>query len=224
MEVFERSGYKFHSLPDEGLLAFEASLSNSDVVVDALLGIGIKGALKEPYNKIIQVINKQRSVRVFSVDVPSGLPADGGDVTEAIRADRTFTLQHPKIGAFTYPSREYYGELDVVHIGIPPLATAKRALFRKVWTEEDVVRSFPKRKPSAHKGDHGKGLIIAGSERMSGAAVMAAKAALRSGSGLLTLALPETALVQAASQITEAMFLPCPAHEGQFSGEVRFNH
>ncbi|HET7579387.1 MAG TPA: NAD(P)H-hydrate dehydratase [Bacillales bacterium] len=220
-EIFEAAGFEAFAYSGNEQL-FSERLHRYTVIVDALLGTGVKGEARSPYREVIAGINASEAF-VVSVDVPSGLPADGGEVTgEVIRADRTITLQCPKISAVTYPTADYYGELRTVDIGIPSKVIEEKAPPRKLWLAEDVRRTFPVRGASSHKGSHGKGLLVAGSREMPGAAVMAAKAALRGGSGLLAVAVPDEIQPVVASQVTEATYKPCPAEEGTFSGEVPF--
>lgn len=221
MHVYERSGYEVQSIHEKGIQAFKEALAESTHIVDALLGIGMKGKLKSPYKEIISLINKEQNKHVIAIDLPSGLTADSGECSEAIRADETISIHHSKLSAYTYPSRLYYGEIYVVNIGIPPIVSERVNEKRFVWTAEDVMRTFPNRNPDAHKGDNGKGLLVGGSKAMSGAIVMSAKAALRSGSGLLTIAMPEEASVPVASNVIEAMYTPCPSKNGQFIGELQ---
>lgn len=220
MEIYERSGYDFRIISEENMELFQQSLLKCTHIIDALLGIGMKGALKSPYKEMISIINQQRNKYVISLDLPSGISADSGDCTDAIRANETIVVHHPKLSAFLYPSREYYGDISVVNIGIPPLISEQVEEKRFVWTSEDVMRTFPRRKPDSHKSDHGKGLLVGGSKTMSGAIVMSAKAALRSGSGLLTVAMPEDAQAAVSSSVIEAMYMPFPAKDGFFCGDM----
>ncbi|RBW67843.1 NAD(P)H-hydrate dehydratase [Bacillus taeanensis] len=206
MIIYERSGFSYRSYHQEGHECFLSSLANTEVIVDALLGIGLKESVRSPYANIIDAVNSQ-SAFILSIDLPSGVPADGGPVSLAIQADETITLQCPKVGAYTFPSADYYGKLTVVDIGIPPKAFQQLPV-RKVWQVMDVKTALPVRKPSSHKGTYGKGLVVGGSLSMPGAPIMTAKAALRSGSGLLTVAVPEEIHSIAASHISEAMFTP----------------
>ncbi|NNV06413.1 NAD(P)H-hydrate dehydratase [Geobacillus sp. C56-T2] len=216
LEVYERSGYSW--LPYEGNeQAFAARLPHYDAIVDALLGIGVKGTVRSPYKEIIEQVNRAQAT-IYAIDVPSGVPADGGDVSTAVCADVTLTIQCPKLGAYTFPAADYYGELAVVDIGIPPAAVQAKAAARFLWEEDDVARTMPKRTRSAHKGTHGKLLIVGGSKAMSGAVTMAAKAALRGGAGLVTMAVPETVYEVVASRVPEAMCRLWPAEDGAFAG------
>ncbi|WP_240371222.1 NAD(P)H-hydrate dehydratase [Anoxybacteroides rupiense] len=223
LEIYENCGYEVKSFIGNEPLFFQQMLSYH-VLIDALLGIGVKGPVQSPYKEIIDAMNHHHDAVVYAIDVPSGVPADGGEIGAAVYADMTITIQYPKLSAYTFPSADYYGELVVVDIGIPPRSSEHHAAFRKVWMKEDVIRTLPERKRASHKGVHGKGLIIGGSQRMTGAVMMAAKAALRSGAGLLTLAIPETIYPVVASGVLEAMYHPCSAKNGGFAGEIDWIH
>lgn len=215
LEVFLKCGYRFLSYGATASAGFAEKIIRNTHVVDALLGTGLEGPLRSPYKEIIENVN-QLDCTIFSVDLPSGLSADGdSEISSAIKADHTITLQRPKLGAFTYPSREYYGVLFTVDIGIPRLAIDQVSTDRFQWTEKDVIQTFPVRKPSSHKGSHGKALIIAGSKTMTGAPILTTKACLRLGAGLVTLATPDLAHETIASQIIEATFHLCPSKNGE---------
>ncbi|KAF0994898.1 NAD(P)H-hydrate dehydratase [Geobacillus sp. TFV-3] len=218
LEVYERSGYSWNAY-EGNERAFAARVPHYDVIIDALLGIGVKGEVRSPYQEIIEQVNRSRAV-VYAIDVPSGVPADGGDVAAAVRADVTLTIHCPKLGAYTFPAADYYGELAVVDIGIPPLVVKTNAVRRFVWERSDVMRTMPKRKRSSHKGTHGKLLVVGGSKAMTGAVTLAAKAALRSGAGLVTMAVPETVYEAVANRVPEAMCRPWQADGGAFAGAV----
>ncbi|WP_027409128.1 NAD(P)H-hydrate dehydratase [Anoxybacteroides tepidamans] len=221
LEIYENCGYETKSyIENEGL--FFQQLESYDVIIDALLGIGVKGAIRAPYNEMINEINKLEKAVVYAIDVPSGISADGGEVETAVCADMTMTIQYPKLSAYTFPTADYYGELVVVDIGIPPRSLEHHAAFRQVWMKEDVIRTLPTRKRSAHKGTHGKGVVVGGSRNMTGAVMLAAKAALRSGAGLLTMAIPDAIYDAVASWIPETMYLPCSSKNGYFAGDINF--
>lgn len=214
LEVFLKCGYRFLSY-EAACDGFIENLMRNTHVVDALLGTGLEGSVRSPYKGIIENLN-QLNCTIFSVDLPSGLSADGdSEISSVIKADHTVTLQCPKLSAFTYPSREYYGELSTVDIGIPRLAIDQASIDRFQWTEKDVIQTLPVRMPASHKGSHGKALIIAGSKTMTGAPVLTTKACLRLGAGLVTLATPDLAHETIASQIIEATFHLCPSKNGE---------
>lgn len=205
LTIYERSGYEVnHYVGNEE--RFHQQLCCYDVIIDAMLGIGVKGPLRSPYKEIIEMVNKLETPSVYAIDIPSGIPADGGAVDTAIQADETITIQSPKLSAYLYPTADFYGEVITVDIGIPPIAIDKRAAYRKCWTENDVVITLPRRPRFSHKGTFGKGMVIGGSRNMSGAITMTAKAALRSGAGLLTMAIPDDISSVAATYVPEVMY------------------
>ncbi|WP_026679170.1 bifunctional ADP-dependent NAD(P)H-hydrate dehydratase/NAD(P)H-hydrate epimerase [Fictibacillus gelatini] len=220
MAIYENAGYLLRNYTEEGHAVLAEEIGSYTVIIDALLGIGVQGKLRPPYKEIITLVNKA-DAEIISVDLPSGVPADGGPVDEAVQADWTLTLQCPKMGAFTFPARTYYGKMEVVDIGIPPLAVQHLGSQRAIWEEHNVIATLPKRTQNSHKGSYGKGLVIGGSRNMTGAPLMTAKAALRSGAGLLTVAVPETVYPMIASQMAEAMYWPSPDENGHFKGELK---
>ncbi|MFD1038368.1 NAD(P)H-hydrate dehydratase [Virgibacillus byunsanensis] len=180
---------------------------NSDVVIDAILGLGVKGDLREGLITAVEVINEVAN-RVISVDIPSGLPADEGmEEFTSVQADFTIVIEAPKVSAFLQHTALYYGVWDTVSIGLPLIAFQRYAK-RNVWGYEQFKDCMPRRDPYSHKGDHGKGLTIGGSATMPGSIVMTAKAALRAGAGLITIGTSEKVINRIASQCIEATYFP----------------
>ncbi|WP_068776685.1 bifunctional ADP-dependent NAD(P)H-hydrate dehydratase/NAD(P)H-hydrate epimerase [Paenibacillus sp. FJAT-26967] len=214
LNVYEKSGYDFRDYNEEEAL-LDRELERASLIVDALLGIGVKGELREPYRTLISSLNGRRAA-VYAVDLPSGVPADGGAVEKAVRADATVTIQYPKLGAFTHPAASYFGERIIADIGIPPAAAAGLPSRRSTWSLADVRRTLPRRTEASHKGTHGRALVAGGSRTMPGAVVLASRAALRSGAGLVTTALPDAVHAIAAGQYPEAMYMPSPSTEDGF--------
>lgn len=213
MEWFEASGYTVRPFNDQN------DLKKYSVLIDTMLGIGFKGELRQPYRDIIEACNDHECLKV-AIDIPSGISADGGyECKTAFKANITVTLQSPKLSAFSYPEASYYGELIVADIGIPVKAY-KGIPQRKIWGASDVKGTLPIRNPNSHKGNHGKGLIIAGSVEMTGAPVLTARAAHRSGAGLLTAAVPASTHSIIASHLVESTFSVWPDSEGGFNGEI----
>ncbi|WP_018932007.1 bifunctional ADP-dependent NAD(P)H-hydrate dehydratase/NAD(P)H-hydrate epimerase [Gracilibacillus lacisalsi] len=180
-------------------------LVDCDIVIDAILGIGVSGAIREPIRSMIDVIN-HLPVEKISVDIPSGLPAnDGIEVDLAIHADQTYIIEAPKETAFCEEASIYYGVWKTVKIGIPQIAYAKHASKQR-WCIKNVRATFPKREKYAHKGSNGRGLVIGGQQTMPGAIVLAARAALRSGAGLVTVATIKENLPIVSSSCIEATY------------------
>ncbi len=158
------------------------SESDSDVLVDAVLGTGVKGKLRQPILRAVQIINSSRGFKV-AVDVPTGIDSDTGEVLgEAVHANLTVTFHSMKSGLSNAPS--FCGELNVADIGIPPEA----AIFAGPG---DVEAVRIRRPADAHKGQFGRLLVIGGSETFSGAPSLVALAAYRTGTDHVFVAAPE---------------------------------
>jgi ADP-dependent NAD(P)H-hydrate dehydratase / NAD(P)H-hydrate epimerase len=196
-------------LKDENdMIDFNLDLMKSDIIVDALFGTGLNTPVKGIANEVIRVVNKVKR-KIISVDIPSGISGDTGKVLgNAIRATKTVVYQLPKIGNLTAPGIEYNGELLICPIGIPQDAIHKSQYEAKLITEKTLKDIIPIRRLNSHKGDYGRALIIAGSRGMTGAAILASRAALRSGVGMLHLAIPETLNDILETQLTEVMTVP----------------
>lgn len=158
------------------------------VIVDALLGTGLNGDVRSDYADAINCINRS-ALPVLALDVPSGLHSDHGQVLGcAVKADKTITFIAAKCGLFTGRGPEYAGEVLFEDLGIP------RQLYAEVGEAIDhpclakLLDAMPKRPQDAHKGLYGHSLVIGGNYGMAGAVMMAAEAAARVGSGLVSVA------------------------------------
>ncbi|KZE63192.1 bifunctional ADP-dependent (S)-NAD(P)H-hydrate dehydratase/NAD(P)H-hydrate epimerase [Paenibacillus jamilae] len=185
-------------------------LRGASGIVDALLGTGTQGPPREPYASLIREANAS-GAPIVSVDVPSGLDADTGALHEpCIRASVTVCLAYLKCGLVQYPGAGTAGDVVVRYIGIPPGLARECGVQVQLLTGDtlhdalgvDVSRS---REPDGHKGTYGHVLVAAGSLRMSGAGLLAARAALRIGSGLVTWAVPEALLPHVIGAAPELM-------------------
>jgi ADP-dependent NAD(P)H-hydrate dehydratase / NAD(P)H-hydrate epimerase len=171
-----------------GLDALLPRLDAAAVVVDALLGTGIKGAPREPFAGLIREVNRS-AAPVLSLDVPSGVDGDSGAVSgEAVRARWTVGFGAPKLGTLLHPGRERTGRLLAVEIGFPPWSDD--ASSARVITPGWATRVRPRRALRTHKNAAGRLLLLVGSGEMGGAALLAARAALRAGVGYLRVATP----------------------------------
>jgi NAD(P)H-hydrate epimerase len=180
------------------------------IVIDALLGTGINKAVTSPMTDVIRFLNAS-PVKVISVDVPSGISSDTGQVMgEAVRADVTITFGIPKVGHILFPGADYTGSLFVEDIGFPEVLLNNDRLLTETLERNMVSMLIPERRRYSYKGDYGHVLIVAGSKGRTGAAIMAAEACLRSGAGLVTIGVPETLAAVFHSMVKEAMVLPLP--------------
>ncbi|SCP95162.1 NAD(P)H-hydrate dehydratase [Anaerobium acetethylicum] len=158
-------------------------------VVDALFGIGLNTEISGRYAEAVDRINSM-DARVLAADIPSGVSADTGQVLgTAVKADVTAAFAYKKLGQVLYPGAVYCGRTEVRDIGITDLGF--EGILPKVYTyDESDLKRIPDRRPYSNKGTYGKILIIAGSCNMSGAAYLAAKAAYRTGAGLVRIYTP----------------------------------
>ncbi len=178
--------------------------------VDGLLGTGFQGELRKDMLRVIEELNAAQ-LPVLAIDVPSGVEADTGTVsTVAVQARMTVALGLPKPGHFFSPGADCTGELLVDDIGLPKKLLDKDSLQMQLLDDKLALGLLPPRPRSAHKGDCGRVLVVAGSRGMTGAASLAARSALRIGAGLVTLAVPERVQPVLASQLAEVMVQPLP--------------
>ncbi|WP_179124043.1 NAD(P)H-hydrate dehydratase [Marinococcus halophilus] len=178
------------------------------IYIDAMLGTGIHGELKEPFYSTARWLNSIKAP-VTAVDIPTGVPANEEELPEtAVMADTTVVLEAPTLSTYLYPARHYYGEIRTVSIGVPRISWETLNQKRQTWEADDAAKSLPERTQESHKGDNGKGLLIAGAYNMPGAPAIASNACLRSGIGLLTTSVPESALTAVASHVLEATYFP----------------
>ncbi|MFO7316464.1 MAG: NAD(P)H-hydrate dehydratase [Bacilli bacterium] len=190
-------------------------IQSADVIVDAMLGTGVSGEVRSPFYEIIQAVNESHK-DVISVDVPSGLNSNTGEVANiAIKAKKTITFALPKIGFFVGDGPKVIGEWKVADISVPDsIVEILQLPLPKLLDAETAKTSLPKRVKHGHKGTFGHCLIIGGSKYYVGAPIYTAKAAFHSGIGLVTLAIPETIYSQVAGTCHESLFLPLPDTNG----------
>lgn len=185
-------------------------LGEVDVIVDSLLGTGMRGAARPPAAHIIEQMNLAARP-VVAVDLPSGLEADTGRVHGAcVRAAVTVTFGLAKVGHHFHPGRSHCGDLAVVDIGFPAEAIRACSARRFLLAEEVVAGMIPQRPPDSHKGSCGAVAILAGSVGMTGAASLTAESALVAGAGRVTLGLPRSLNDILEAKLTEVMTLPLP--------------
>jgi len=194
--------------PGDDLSSFKELICRPGIIVDALLGTGLNQDVSGSYREIIEMINRSGSP-VVSLDIPSGLNATTGrPMRVAVEADMTVTFCLPKLGLVIYPGADYTGELVLVDIGAPYCLTEDSAIRTALILEEDVRLLLAPRRADTHKGTYGHTLIVAGSAGKSGAALMAAMGAMRTGAGLVTVAAPSSINPVLESSLTEVMTEP----------------
>ena len=212
-----RAGVRVRVSPDADALA--GLLSDADVLVDACFGTGFHGALPEPYATWVQVTDESFLGQVVSVDVPSGVSASTGMAEGPyFMADRTVTMFAAKPGLLSGVGRVASGEIVVASLAARDGVTDVEELAETVALEEgDYLDAFPAPDVMQDKYARGRVLVVAGSRRYPGAAIMAALAAARAGAGYVTLAVPEPVVAIAQSHLLTipVVGLPCDV-EGSF--------
>ena len=184
--------------------AESASFSTYDVVIDAVFGSGLSRQPAGIYAKVIEYINEAEATRI-AVDLPSGLMADSHASPPIVRADHTVSFQLPKLAFMLPECHQFTGEWHTVDIGLSK-EFIREAVTPYFYTRsKDVRRILRPRSKFDHKGTFGHALIIAGSRGKMGAAVLAAKGALRSGVGLLSVHVPESGYSILQTAVPEAM-------------------
>jgi NAD(P)H-hydrate epimerase len=185
-------------------------LRESDLIIDALLGTGLSSDVTGQYADAIDCIN-EAGRPVVAADLPSGLHADTGAILgRAVRASLTVTFGLPKLGLYQSHGVDLAGSVSLIDIGIPQAYIEAIRSHTTLITPASVRAVLPARRPASHKGTFGHAGIIAGSVGKTGAAAMAAKAALRIGTGLVTVAVPAGVNDVLESKLLEAMTIPMP--------------
>ncbi len=181
-----------------------AELFDCDAVVDCVFGTGLVRNVNGLYKDVIQLINESQCT-VFSVDIPSGINGDTGEVMGvAVEADYTVAFGLPKVGNMIYPGYEHCGKLYLSHISFPPALYNTNSI--KVAINNPV--ELPQRATDTHKGSYGKALFVAGSSSYLGAPYFSALSFLKAGGGLSYLAAPKTIWPFLASKGSEIVFVP----------------
>jgi hydroxyethylthiazole kinase-like uncharacterized protein yjeF len=191
---------------DLGILS--EAMSQKGLLVDAILGTGVKNEIRGFYAEAITLMNAS-GIPIVAVDTPSGLDTEtGAPLGVSIQAEMTVTLGYPKIGQVIYPGIDYCGDLVVADIGIDPRATDQVRPQTELLEREDVKWLVPIRPADTHKGSYGHLLVLAGSRGKTGAAILACRAAMRAGAGLVTLAAPRSLNNILAGSLVEVMTEP----------------
>lgn len=211
---------------DDKFDALAAFVETSDLLLDGVLGTGIKLPLKDDVARLLVAVNDVLDMMdtppfVIAVDCPSGVDSDTGEVAdECIPADLTVTMAAVKQGLLKLPAFEYAGEMFVVDIGLPDDLPTLKEVKTEVADEMLVYGLLPERPTDAHKGTFGTALIVAGSASYTGAATLAGKAAYRVGAGLVTMAVPASLHSALAGQFPEAIWALLPHERGFISREA----
>ncbi len=191
---------------DPGLKKLALEIQRSDIIVDAVLGTGQNRPLTGVIKKTMSMLVGRKGL-LASVDIPTGTNADTGiRSASSPKPDIILALGNPKIGLFKIPQITNLGTIKVLDIGLTSVADRfiRSQLLDDYWIKEHL----PNRPVNGHKGTFGHALIIGGSKNYPGAACLAAKSTIRSGTGLVTLAFPKTIQPLLTKKLTEAIQFP----------------
>ncbi len=188
----------------------ESLTQKAHVLIDGLLGTGISSSVRAPYSSAIQTLNASRAY-TLAIDIPSGLDGQTGELLgSAVEADLTVTFGCPKIGLYVRDAIDLVGQIEVVDIGIPSKFSQDLTLRSQLLTQESVCALIPPRLSSAHKGTFGHAGIVAGSPGKTGAPSLAGLGALRVGTGLVTVATPQSITSTVEAKLLEIMTMAIP--------------
>ncbi len=186
------------------------SLDHADTVVDALFGIGLDRPITGALADLIDRVNRRR-IPVLSVDIPSGVHGDTGEVMgTAVKASATVTMQALKTGHLLYPGADFCGDIKVCDIGVDLTPASAHSVY--LADRHILSEVMPPRKRRSHKGTYGRLALACGSHGMCGAAVLSARAALRTGAGLLQVVTPRCNREIIQISVPEAI-LTCYDHQ-----------
>ncbi len=218
--LIRNSGKIFFCDSDQGYEILKYELSQCLVILDGVLGTGVRLPLKGPVADCLLIVKQYREeqrgiLHVVAVDCPSGVDCDCGQVAEeTIPADLTVTMAAAKQGLLYPPAVNYLGKLHVVEIGniahLDSWKNVKRLIVDSNW----VKHKLPARLRGSHKGTFGTAMIVAGSSHYLGAALLSGRAAGRAGAGLVQMAVPSAIQPPLAGHMPEAVWLPLPHIEG----------
>lgn len=197
---------KLHQSTITTITGTDSLTGDFDVIIDALFGTGLNKPLKGVHAEIINALNTADAIRV-AIDIPSGLYADDNTDNDGtvFKADYTLTFEQPKLAFFFFESAPYVGEFVVLPIGLDAQFIASTQSPNYLVEEGEIRQLIVPRENFAHKGTYGHALLIGGSKGKSGAMVLSAKACIHTGSGLTTVAVPDSGYTILQTVVPEAM-------------------
>ncbi len=217
-DILKKLGADIALIENELVLdELSADIEKAHIVIDGIFGTGFRGQVQGNIAKAIELIN-DNSNYTLAIDIASGVEAATGRVAaSSVQAHKTVTFELPKIGQLVYPGAQYTGELVVEDIGMPKQSIDSIEILTNQTDNDFIQAVIPKRKAEFNKGSCGKVLIISGSTGMAGSGCITAKASLRTGSGLVYLAVPSSLVNIYQSVVPEAVAINLEDDEGIIS-------
>jgi len=201
---------------DEGYQQLDACIGESNVLLDGLLGTGFELPLKPDLAELIRHIRGKSTLpHIVAVDCPSAVNCDTGETAdEVLAAEITVCMAAVKKGLLQFPAYRYVGRLEVVELGFPVELPVWKDVQDEVMTEEQAAQLLPVRAMDGHKGSFGTTVLVVGSVTYTGAALLAGRAALHSGAGLVKMAVPGSLHTALAGHLPEATWVLLPHEMG----------
>lgn len=208
LKIVQELGLKLTVFENEPVEKIEQYLQSGTVVIDAMLGTGIEGELRDPVAKVVTLFNGFRNEKI-ALDMPSGLSGNTGQIfSRPLACAHTLTFQLPKICHFVTPASLYCGHIHVVDIGIYPEVIERLGIHTRLIDPALIRQWHRPRSPEEHKGSFGHVLVAGGSKGMSGAVAMATQGATEIGAGLCTAFIPGAISCSFHRTTLENMSLP----------------
>jgi len=210
----QTAGGDVTAIDETDLGPLERAVGWANVAIDGLYGSGLSRPLDGAAAGVVDLLNRS-SVLTISLDMPSGLATDAGEVPgPAVKADVTLAMEFLKPAHLFFPASGLCGNVVVITVEYPPDALAEVMAWARVLDRAGVKRRLPPRPPTGHKGTFGHGLLVAGSRGMVGAAILAGRSALRAGLGLLTIGIPASLAAAVHAALPEALVVPLAEEDG----------
>ena len=218
-EYLSRGGEVFNYEPTNEM---RNEIRNASCIIDAIFGTGFHGEMPEKIRPLAIMIREMVGAYKLAIDVPLGINADDGSVSEfAISVDTTVELSYIKPGIISYPARSYVGKIVYDDLGLPRTEIAKEFHLKYNLIDKKFVSlSMPRREENSNKGTFGKLLMITGSSKFRGAARLGLEAALRGGVGLVTFVGSEALCADLSVSYPEAIYKPCSEIENISDEEI----
>lgn len=198
---------------DRNPTEIKLAIKQAGIIVDGIFGISFRDSVGPQLFELFKLINESLAIKV-SLDLPSGTHCDTGLVDEyCIKADFTIAFTTLKPAHVTYPAAGYCGRFIVANIGISDKTIERVSSSIQVVDRDMISKVIKPRRPDGHKGDYGRVVCVCGSVGMTGAAILSSKAAVRSGAGIVALAIGKSCLPQVAAQLVEPIFYPMDENE-----------
>jgi ADP-dependent NAD(P)H-hydrate dehydratase / NAD(P)H-hydrate epimerase len=212
--VCKARGISINNVNDLGHEDINLFINQSGLVIDAMLGTGLKGDVRGIISEIIDLLNNSNTP-VLSVDIPSGLDGETGNIHgKAVKAVITATMAFHKLGLCLYPGRELSGKVEPIDLGMPEISINRVKYNHFMLNEREAASLLPVRRITAHKGSFGKITVIGGSMGMTGAPFLTGMASLKMGAGLVTIAVPSSIQDVVASYMPELITQGLKENEG----------